>query len=668
MTESRVQTDRLVRLEQRFVEALDTLEAASRIGKGLHQNHVYEMVLRLLKEPGGPEALYRHAPRFDAAGVFAATDWAQPTRLRPEFVAQALHQRGLTLAVECLSELRFLAIASGDYEHPDVTPEEARDFLESVLGLNLDLLFPGYSEASRIVHAETPDLMNGVQRLFQLLVEALGSRGILSSIVGEAERILRQRPVMVRRVRTTLATAAETIALEGGSEVDARAAVLIRALYGPTDLSSAAESLEAYAASLRSLDEPALIEEAEAFGDAMWATGLVAPQHAVLLRYLNEVRPDLLGHALRVESVGMGALALHGPLVSELIDVAVHPETAQCIHGLANLLVTGDLFFPPIAPSLRRLMGMQIAPHVGELLQQVMRQEAPLHALSPHSILLAGTLSVMGQPLGIGQGDNPTCQAARAISLWAQVDGGYLLELLAQAARDDSITMHFEGQSIRSDTLPAGMAAELHTELDPVSLILVPHLDRIYAEMSRQVADRGGDGHRWINPEFHGWWVYRGFALALDITTQAVTDFDGFIRLFFASYHPDYRAEAEFTYPQPIGIASTDHHGAFLGWHAISIQRVAPGADGQLRVYFYNPNNDGGQNWGQGIVTSTGDHHEVPGESSLPFHEFASRLYLFHYNAREHGDPAAVPEEDVARITELARASWGASFSWMESR
>jgi hypothetical protein len=663
---SSVQPERIERLERRFVAALDELEAALPISKVLHQNRIYELTLRLLKEPNGPRVLYRHAPRFEAAGVFQGNDWARPHRLRPEFVAHALHQKGLTLAIECLSELRFLAIYNRELEHPLVTAEEAGAFLERVLGFNLDLLFPTASEATRITRETAGELMEGVQRLFEFLLEHIGSHGILASIVSESERILRQRPVMVQRVRTILQTAAETIADGGEGELDTRAAVLINALHGPTELSRSAATLEEYEAALATLDEAALAGEAHGCGDAMWATGLVSPQHAVLLRFLNRERPDLIAEALRLESTGRSSLALNIDLVRDLIEVAVHPETAQCVHGLANLLVSGDLFFPPIAPSLRRLMRLRVTARSAHLLQRVLRQEAPEHDLSPTAILLAGTLSVLGQPLGVGQGDNPTCQSARAISLWAQVDGGYLLALLTEAARDDSVTLHFEGQALASGDLPPGMNDDLHTELDAVSLVLVPHLDRIYAEMSRQVAFRGGDPHRWINPEFHGWWVYRDFALALDVPTATVTRYEDFVRLFYATYHPTYRGEAELIYPQPIGIAATDHRGIYLGWHAISIQRVARGADGSMRVYFYNPNNDGGQNWGHGVVTSTGDHHEVPGESSLPFDEFASRLYLFHYSERDHGDPALVPAEDVAGVTAMAQASWGASFPWAE--
>ncbi len=661
--------DRLVHLEARFARALDRLDGALPVSKLLHQSHVLEVTRRLLEEEGGARALYPYAPRFERAGVFRGTDWERPERLRPELVTHVLHRPGPLLAVECLSELRFLAICNGDHEHPDVTPDDARGFLEHVIASNLDLLVeedPERPDTSRNAPAEAPDPGRGLRRFFELLVESIGPHGILTLVLEEAERVLRQRPLIVRHVRADVAAAARTLVTDDGSDVQVRARDLVDALEGPTELSRSAGSAADYASALRSLDEAALTLEAETFGDAMWATGLVAPQHATLLRHLNETRPDLIGTTLRVESTGHGALALHEPLVRELIDTAVHPETAQCIYGLANLLVTGDLFFPPIGPSLRRLARLDLAPSTDEMLVDSLRGDAPSHRLPARSILLAGTLSVVGQPLGIAQGDHPTCQSARAISLWAQVDGGYLLELLAQAARDESITMRFEGEPIRSGELPAGMAPELHTELDPVSLVLVPHLDRVYAEMSRRVAGRGDDGHRWINPELHGWWVRGGFALALDLTTMSVHRFDDFVRLFFAAYHPEHRGGSPLIYPQPIGIASTDQQGSFLGWHAISIQRVAPDAEGRMRAYFYNPNNDSGQDWGQGILTSTGDHDEVAGESSLPFHEFASRVYLFHYSLREHGDPATVPDADVAEVRELTARSWGASFPWTD--
>src|SRR5699024_7216150 len=186
----------------------------------------------------------------------------------------------------------------------------------------------------------------------------------------------------------------------------------------------------------------------------------------------------------------------------------------------------------------------------------------------------------------------------------------FLLELVMWAARDNEIDLHFEGSLIRSSELTEGLIEDFHTDLDTVSLLLVPHLDKIYWEMGRRIVGRGVDGHRWINPEFHGWWVNRGFATTIDYATGAVVDFAGFIRRFHAAYHPDYNDGAELIYPQPAGIVATDSFGAYVGLHAIAIQRVALDPEGAMRVYFYNPNHEGRQDWGQEIVTSASGYGE----------------------------------------------------------
>ena len=81
-----------------------------------------------------------------------------------------------------------------------------------------------------------------------------------------------------------------------------------------------------------------------------------------------------------------------------------------------------------------------------------------------------------------------------------------------------------------------------------------------------------------------------------------------------------------------------------------------------MRVYFFNPNNDSGQDWGQGIVTTTEGHGELPGEASLPFAEFASRLFVYHYDPLEHGNADRVSDEELERIVTLAYDSWGKEF------
>ena len=92
--------------------------------------------------------------------------------------------------------------------------------------------------------------------------------------------------------------------------------------------------------------------------------------------------------------------------------------------------------------------------------------------------------------------------------------------------------------------------------------------------------------------------------------------------------------------------------------------RVASDPDGELRAYFYNPNNEGRQDWGHGVRPSVTGHGEREGESSLPFHQLASRIYAFHFNPFEVGDGYAVPEDEVAEIVAAAKESWGKSFRW----
>jgi hypothetical protein len=267
---------------------------------------------------------------------------------------------------------------------------------------------------------------------------------------------------------------------------------------------------------------------------------------------------------------------------------------------------------------------------------------------------------MLGLPLGVGQGDNPTCQSARALSMWAYNDPDYLLQVLVSAARDDEIIMHFEGQSISSRESISGVATKLPTDLDPVSLLVVPHLDRIYAEMGRRCVGRSGDPHRWVNPEFHGWWSGRGFRINVDVATGNLIDLDEFLRDFYASYHPQHNGDQPLIHPQPAGIAATDSAARYVGWHAITILRVNLDPQDVMRVYFYNPNNDSGQDWGDGVVVSTAGHGERFGEGSLPFDQFASRLYIYHFDPFERGDPDRVSPEELDRVIGYIHRSWGA--------
>ncbi len=103
----------------------------------------------------------------------------------------------------------------------------------------------------------------------------------------------------------------------------------------------------------------------------------------------------------------------------------------------------------------------------------------------------------------------------------------------------------------------------------------------------------------------------------------------------------------------------------FLGFHAISLLRVDKDSEGEWRIYFFNPNSVGRQDWGQGIRPEVTGKGEKPGESSLPFAEMTSRLYAYHYNSlRVKELPRNVPNETVKRIAKLARESWGRKYRW----
>ena len=278
--------------------------------------------------------------------------------------------------------------------------------------------------------------------------------------------------------------------------------------------------------------------------------------------------------------------------------------------------------------------------------------------------LIAGVISVLGQPLGVGQGHNPTCQSARAISLWAQFGIGQLLEHITRAARDHDISMTFEGNPIHSSLLIEEANSEIGQDLDPVSILLVPHLDKIYKEMMRRTLLRGEDGHKWVNPEFYGEWIPRGFINAIDQATLKVTNYPAFVKLFYATHHPDYNEGYKLIYPNPVGIFSTNVHGELIGLHALSIQRIKKDLNGEYRIYFYNPHNDSGQDWGQGIKASVSGNGELEGEASLPFHEFLSRMYAYHYNPFEQGDTYMVEHSLVEEVEALAKDSWGKSYEW----
>ncbi|MCM2129441.1 hypothetical protein [Larsenimonas rhizosphaerae] len=646
---------RLARLELQLDDAVDRLADAPSVSRVGRAGRVFDIARRVLMEPGGCGTLEARARAMEEAGIFEGSDWARPGILLPTLTRHSLTSpEPMTVVIEALSELRLLAVAREDYAHPQVSSEQARSYLTQVLALNLSMLFGPPSEAER----ETQGKLALVSRqLLAHLSERIGFENVIDSMIDEIWRLLKQRPIQTETIREMITR----IALcQADPEIDLGtsgqgATRLVSSLFGPTQACSEDPGIDIYEERLAMMDGAALQLEATGMARAMHDTGLVSAYHAVLVRYLLKDHDHLISEALGLSATGRDCLLRFHPLIRALLARVAQPETDQALYGLARLLERGILYQPPIPPALWRQLGLPLSDW-----SRARIKAAYGDMVDPEARLLEGVLCMLGQPLGVGQGNNPTCQSARALSMWGWSDPDYLLQMVTWAARDDGITMHFEGQPISSCDSGEGLSPTLPLDLDPVSLLVVPHLDRIYMEMGRRCIGREGDPHRWINPEFHGWWTGRAFHINVDVATGMLIEPETFLRHFYAAYHPHYNGDQPLIHPQPAGIAVTDSAARFIGWHAISILRAAPGPDDHMRIYFFNPNNDSGQNWGDGVDVSTDGCGERFGEASLPFAQFASRLYIFHQDPQEEGRLADIPAAELDDVMGYIRRSWGA--------
>lgn len=653
---------KLETLVLRFDEALELLSRAPSFAKVGKLPRVLDTARRILLDPGGCDVLMSRTQAIEDAGLFVGTDWASPQQLLPALTVHAFRSADVnTVVMEALSELRLLAVSQGLWRHPAMSAEQAHHFLAQVLASNLSLLFISPGEAEREAQAR---FVKVPFHLLDYLARHIGYQHVIDQLIEEIWRILQQRPIQTASVKymiTQIAICQSNPDIDlGGSGHGADR--LVSSLFGPTQACREDPGLVVYQQRLDRMDESALHSEATGFARAMHDTGLVSAYHAVLLRHLRETSEHLLSEALGLSSTGRDCLLCYRQLVHHLVDKSVHPLAPQAIYGLALMLERGILYQPPVAPALWRQLALPLSPWAKQRLALVYGVD-----VTPETILLGGVLCILGLPLGVGQGNNPTCQSARALSMWSYNDPDYLLQMVAWAARDNEIIMHFEGQPISSRCMAELATEGLAVDLDPVSLLVVPHIDRIYAEMGRLCADREGDPHRWINPEFHGWWSGRGFRLNVDVPTGKLVNLDDFLRHFYAAYHPYHNGNQPLIHPQPAGIAITDSAARFIGWHAITILRVALDPEDTMRVYFYNPNNDSGQNWGDGVQVSTAGNGERFGEASLPFEQFLSRLYIFHFDPLEHGELAHVTREELDEVIGYIERSWGADRLTAES-
>ncbi|MBL6447810.1 hypothetical protein JMN32_15935 [Fulvivirga sp. 29W222] len=655
-------TTTLKRGYDNFNECFEEFKSASELTKKEKAQKLISQIDILSKTREGLKHLYNKSLEIESAGFFADTAWHDPEKLAPVLVKGTLTAGSPTATYEIMSELRMLAHSKADTE-PEISKEDAGAYLEEVLVHNLEFAFQELTEETRTIM--NPQEVKRVYNLFSFLVKETGLQGIKDKLSEEIQLICEQRPVVTRKAREIIHMVSCKMELNPEDEADKQLLYYVHAVNSPTSLSRQHADPEGYAEALKQLNDLELLEEAEKLAAPMRATGLVTPFTSAMLLHLTEVQPDLIPKALLLNKRGQAEWSKHKELVIKLIGEVVSIDSFQCIYGLARVLEKSLLSRNAVKASLNNLRMISINSQVEKRILKC--QTKPRKTVTAKQYLLAATLRVLGQPLGIGQGNNSTCQSARGISMWSQHSPAKLINMIITVAAQNNLILRFENIDLESNKLTKGLVDKLDYNLDAVSAVLVPHLDKIYNEMMRLASGRGEDPHKWVNPALYGHWIQIGFASAYSYLTNAIQDFKGFVRLFYAALHPEYNGGREIVYPNPLGIFVTSRAGAMIGFHAVSLLHVGKDDDGVMRAYFLNPNNEGRQDWGQGIKPSVYGHGEKHGVSSLPFQQFAARVYAFHFNSLEtmaHLD--SVPNEEIEKVEKLARGSWGKSYIWSE--
>lgn len=643
-------------------ELFNEMEALA--SAGVYRQRQLSRVLKILdqltRKEEGLQFIYDHIEQIEEAGVFQDTSWSNPDKLVPTLVKGTLISGFPMIIYETVSELRMLKIAEGEWKHPDIEREQARLFLQEALISSFELIFQSSSEEIRTKLTKNEQMR--LSLLFGFILTRMPLKEMLPRLAHEVHVISEQRPIKTGRLRQILKLVKDHVLLDGSSESEVQLKFFVDTLYRPTIKSKELPDLDAYQNFLKNASLGDLRHEAEQMGHRMNKTGLVSAHHVALVLSLTQKAPELLGYALELSSHGRAELERHQVFVQKLINNYVQPDQKQVVYGLSKLLNRNLLSRKAVLNAINKLLAIRLNPEIERRLNEGKPEGSEV---SPKDLLCGGVIRLLGQPLGVGQGLNPTCQSARGLSMWSRHSPEKLLNMIIGAAVANKLKFRYEGDVIVS----TGLLNEekFDYKLDPVSVVLVPHLDEIYQKMMQkaQLKHPAQDPHVSVNPAFYGHWIQTGFISCYNALTNRIENYEHFVKLFYASFHPEYNGGYKLIYPLPLGIFITSSHAEFLGFHAISLLRVTQAPSGEWRAYFYNPNNEGRQNWGQNIVPTVAGNAEKHGESSLPFYQFVSRVYAFHYNSLEAGTIVeGIEVNEFPKVDKLARESWGSKYFW----
>ncbi|HKK39298.1 MAG TPA: hypothetical protein VJ949_07765 [Cryomorphaceae bacterium] len=656
-----VVSDRIyTNFEEGFAEYLE----ATPLTKPAKAQKLMSQIDLLSRATKGLEYLYERSLELEEAGLFEDSPWKDPAKQVHTLVKGTLLSGHPSSTIEIMSELRILAYANGRKGSFDYSSEDATKYLEEVVVQNLEFAFDELNEEART--KLTPQERKKVVTHFRFLMDKANLSGIKEKLVEEIQMVCAQRPIVTKTVRNLVQTVYQRMDLDESQEVDQRLMYFISAIYSPGPLAEANPRYDDYEKNVVSAELSVLEKEAESTGKYLHETGLTNPYLAILLRFVLKEHPDLVPVLLKLNGKGKAEWKRHREYVTALANEIFSVDNYLGIYGLKRMLERNLFSRRAVRAGLTNIKLIKMDPMVERRIYKSISD--PTGEISAKQYLMGGVLAILGQPLGIGQGNNSTCQSARGISMWAQHSPAKLINMITTVATANNMIMRFENQDLESIKLGKGLVNKLDHALDAVSVILVPHLDKIYNEMMRRAEGRGEDAHKWVNPAMYGQWIPIGFASAYNPIFNSIQDFQGFVKLFYACFHPEYNGGREMVYPNSVGIFVTTSKAELLGFHAVSLLRVALDENtNDYRCYFLNPNNEGRQDWGQGIKPTVFGHGEKYGESSLPVAHFAARAYAYHYNALQNEDqPEKVPTTIIDQITKLAKESWGKAYAWSD--
>ena len=649
-------------LESRFLESLTSFKVAPSFSKKDKKSLLLSHADMLCRTAEGITFLYKCIGEADEAGLFEDSVWVEPRHLVPFLVGGTLLAGYPISTMEILSELRLLAIAENRIENPAFPAEQARAFLEDMLVANFVLAYEDFSERAWEAYAKGE--LEKIRLLFGLIHQHISLESLKPKVADAIEVLSAHRPIVVTKIKRMLAVIDKQVRLDESHPEDQRLLQFVNALYRPTSKAREEGSPQEYRQWLEQSGKAKVKAESKQIGAQMAATGLVSDYQLTLLQFVIGRYPELAPFILNLDAHGIAEYERHKAFVAMLVQEFIVRGNKQAIYGLARVLQRNLLSRKVTWHAFNRLIRVEIHPEVGK---NLLKGNLLDHEATPAQLLIGGALCALGQPLGVRQGNNPTCQSARGISMWSRHAPGKLINLLIDAAMTNNVVFRYEGELIEAAAVKEGLTRQFDYSLDPVSIVLVPHLDKVYNEMMKRatVKHLGVDPHVSVNPAFYGHWIQTGFISVYNPVTGYIENFENFVRIFYASFHPEYNGGYHLIYPVPLGIFITDAKANMLGYHAISLLRIEQSPEGSWRAYFFNPNSEGRQNWGQAIQPSVSGNGELHGESSLPVHQFVSRVYAFHYNNLQlEGKQEGVPKEPVTKVEKLARESWGRKYLW----